>query len=137
MKQGLIILALVFFIRCNTEMKKKQAEELKKSDTATTKLYMAILGINVKGNDYRAATIKEIIKDTVKMVKVDSTTQKMMPAKDTSYFAWWPNKVFDSTGKTYLQSRAGLGGDSTVLMWTPMEKEFIVIKAPLDPKLVR
>lgn len=125
MKQISIVLGLVLAMSCTNKVKSVILKS-PKTDSATTCIKIAL---NISMNDYKDVTAKRIVRDSVREQTVDTTSRgqiirEIRAYKDTSYFAWWPLPVPDSTGKTALKSR--LGGDSVIYRFVPVQKEMVI-----------
>lgn len=125
MKQGLIVLALVFFICCKTEMKKKTAIAQSKIDTTITAVEIAF---NISVNDYRKLTAQRITKDSTHEETVDTTERgqiirEIKSYRDSSYLVWWPVAVPDSTGKP---RKNYLGTDSVIYRFVPIQRNMVI-----------
>lgn len=125
MKQPLLVLGIIIAISCN-QNKKDVAKVGLVTDTTYTS---GIIAINVSSNDYRAATLMRIIRDSVKLITTDSSggkfTQEKKVVRDTSYYAWWPYIVPDSL-KRPLKSKLDATKDSIIFRFRAMEKGMVL-----------
>lgn len=106
---------------------KDKGKELK---TGTEETFTAGL-VNVDANTNYFATIvlKRTIKDSLKLIVVDSTdgklTQEKRVVRDTSYIAWWGETVVDSL-KNPIKSKVNPKLDSARWGWVPIKKEIVI-----------
>lgn len=73
---------------------------------------------------YRLDFIYRIIKDTVKFIYVDESTQKKKLSKDTTYYIMYPTSVLDSIGK---KAQKKSGGDSLRNDWVQIDNRRILL----------
>jgi len=123
MKKYIAAILVLAFISCNESKKDKPlAQAPQKTITS------GLIVINISSNEYGVVTLERTIVDTVALVTTDTTGGKLIQEKkltrDTSYKAWWPFKVPDSTGKAILKTKTGQ--DSIIFKWAPLQRGMVL-----------
>ena len=127
MKRTIAITIIILGLFSCNQTKKEDSTKPKPIDSTLTS---GIIAVDVRINDYRAATLLRIVKDSVQMTVTDSSggkiTQEKKLVRDTSYQALWPFQVPDSTGKKAIKSKINPALDPTVLAWRIVRKEAVL-----------
>lgn len=126
MKHLSLIISFILITACSEKSKRiKNISTATKPDTSFTTVKIAL---NILANDYKDVTAQRIVRDSTQVQTVDTTNsgeiiREVRPYKDTTYFAWWPMPVPDSTGKP---KKNHLGGDSVIYKFIPLNKYIVI-----------